>query len=171
MDVEPRRRPERPRDRVVLLLGLISSKDAQRRACASGGSREELAFELCRVWIEEVFDPSMSYLDGWKGDRDPEAERRFWAAFTEAEREALERFHRFVELRIEMLPEEARTRGAFPEGDRWDNLVRDASNTLEELEDDGEEVRERVERVVRRLVRDTGGSSEAPGAWFRRLRG
>ena len=127
------RRSVPDRKRVLLFLALMSSEEAQE-ACAEGVDRERLAFELCRVWIEEIFVPGWTRLDGIKGDRDARAADRFWAAFDGEERKALERFHRFVELRVDMLAEEDRRNRRFPQNDRWENLMRDASNTLEALE-------------------------------------
>lgn len=162
-------REDGPRERVVLLLGLLSSPECQETCVGDRRSREELAFVLCRVWVDEIFVPGLRYVDGWKGDRDEEAAERFWAPFDAEEREALERFHRFVELRLEMLPEEARREERIPAGDRWENLMRDAGNTLEALEPDGDRLRGRLERVVRAIAAgETGAGTDGIG-WTARL--
>lgn len=155
------RRTVPDRKRVLLFLALMSSEEAQE-SCAERMDRGRLAFELCRVWIEEIFVPGWTRLDGIKGDRDVRAAARFWEAFDGEEREALERFHRFVELRVEMLPEEARRDRRFPQNDRWENLMRDAANTLEALEVEYEELRSGLAEVIRLLTgSDQGGTGES----------
>ena len=134
--------PEASRRRVVLFLALLTS-DAWRAAAP-----ERTAFALCRLWFDEVYTPGLRYLDGLKGDRSEAAVRHFEAAFTEAEREALARFHRFLELRVDMLPERDRHRGVFPENDAWRSLLRDAAYLLDVLTPDADGLRRTVAALV-----------------------
>lgn len=141
-----------PRDRVTLFLALLAS-DACREACHQVLPPERFAFVWCRLWFDEVYVPSSRYLDGLKGDRSEEAVEAFRAAFTEEETEALERFHRFLELRVEMLPGDLARDESFPQNDAWDHVVRHAGYALEELEPDPASLKEQVGWVARLLTR------------------
>ena len=94
---------------------------------------EQLAFELLRIWFDDVYLPSARYVDGLKGDYSATAADVFRSAFSDEECADLERFHRFVELRLEMVPEGDRGRRRVPIDDRWRALVRDAGYLLDDL--------------------------------------
>ena len=113
---------------------------------------ENIAFSLCRLWFDHVFTPSRRYIDGWKGDLDPEATAEFIAAFTEEEYGWLERFHRFLELRIDRLSEKQKKEDVFPINDTWKGITRDAGNLLDLLDQDGSRKTDRLETVMRALV-------------------
>lgn len=160
MSQEPSRTDQSPRTRVTLVLAVLSS-DECRRACHQVLAPERFAYEWCRLWFDEVYVPSLRYLDGLKGDRSEEAVSRFWACFTDEEKEALERFHRFLELRVEMLPDEAHERESFPQSDAWDSIVRHAGYVLEDLEAvDPDAVRDEVAALVSLLTRQGGTAQE-----------
>lgn len=141
------------RRRVVLFLVFLSS-DKCRRACHPFLSPGELGFELCRLWMDEIYAPGIRYLDGLKGDRSPEEVRRFQDCFTDEERAALERFHHFLQLRIEMLPRPERRAGHFPQNDLWRNLVKDASHLLETLGADPQMLEHQLIWIIRALSGD-----------------
>ncbi|MCZ6757390.1 MAG: hypothetical protein O7C39_03815 [Bacteroidetes bacterium] len=113
---------------------------------------QNIAFALCRLWFDHIFTPSMRYLDGWKGDSDPVATAEFIAAFTEEEYGWLERFHRFLELRIDRLSKTQMKEGVFPINDTWKGITRDAGNLLDLLDQDGSRKTDRLETVMRALV-------------------
>jgi len=113
---------------------------------------ENIAFELCRLWFDHIFTPSQRYIDGWKGDADPDAEAEFIASFSEDEYEWLERFHRFMELRIDRLSEKQKGEGVFPINDTWKGISRDAGNLLDLLDPGGRRKTSQLENVMRALV-------------------
>jgi hypothetical protein len=124
---------EHVRGRVTRFLSFLTSEEC-RAACKDQLAADRLAFELCRLWIDEIYVPGLHYVDGIKGDRSTAAAATFAAAFTPAEQSALERFHHFLELRIQMLPEADRARGIFPDGAPWESTLRHARYLLDELE-------------------------------------
>lgn len=140
-----------PCDRVTLFLALLAS-DPCRAACHQVLAPERFAYVWCRLWFDEIYVPSARYLDGLKGDRSDPAVDKFWAVFTKTEREALERFHRFLELRIDMLPRDLAQCESFPQNDAWDHIVRHAGYALEELEPDPASLKEQVGWVARLLA-------------------
>ncbi|MBT8401622.1 MAG: hypothetical protein KJO98_14185 [Rhodothermia bacterium] len=119
------------RRRVLVALAVIGRPEML--GAASDLTREQIGFELCRLWFEDVYTPALWTVDGLKGDRHLSRVDRFWEAFDEDERAYLERFNRFIELRLEMTAEELRRQRAI-DPDRWDGVSRDARNTLELIE-------------------------------------
>lgn len=151
------------RDRVTVILAFLSS-DACREACHEVVSPDRLAYEWCRLWFDEIYVPSLRYLDGLKGDRSEQAVEQFEACFASEEVEALERFHRFLELRVDRLSDEAHERERFPQTDAWDSVVRHAGYVLEDLEGvEPEEIRRQLTTVVRILIERSESTSEAAG--------
>lgn len=153
-----------PRDRVTLFLALLAS-DEGRTACHEVLAPDRFAFVWCRLWFNEIYVPSTRYLDGLKGDPSEESVTEFRASFTDQEMEALERFHRFLELRVDMLPGNLARDESFPQNDAWDHVVRHAGYALEELETDPESLKEKVGWVAHLLIHEseeTGTSSKDP---------
>lgn len=106
-----------------------------------------VGYILCKRWLE-LYAPGLRYIDGLKGDRDTVASDVFRSAFTDEENAYLERFSRFVELRVEMTPEDLLVRREL-NLDRWAGIARDARNTLE-LIDPGREIgRPRIGDILR----------------------
>ena len=132
------------RERVTSFLALLSS-DRSREFLARFIDPQHLAFELCRVWFDELYVPGIAYFHGLKGDYSEVAARAFRDAFENDELSALERFHRFFELRVDMLRNQAREAGRFPNTDLWRNLVKDAGYLLEDLDPKPAELRRRLE--------------------------
>lgn len=160
MDSEPSRIDRSHRKRVTLVLAFLSSEEC-REACRQVVPPERLAYEWCRLWFDEIYLPSVRYLEGLKGDRSEEEVEAFRACFRSEELEAMERFHRFLELRVEMLSEEAHRKEAFPQSDAWDSIVRHAGYVLEDLESvDPDAVRGDLANLVHLLVRESDGSQE-----------
>lgn len=121
------------REHVIFFLLLITSEDALN-ACQEFFPQEKLAYELCRTWFDEIYAPGLSYLDdSLKGDFSEEKVRQFEEAFDVEEIIELERFHRFFELRVEMLHARQKSAAGFPEDDMWRNLVKHAAYLLEAL--------------------------------------
>ena len=86
---------------------------------------------MARIWFDEIYLPGIRYLDGGlKGDYSEKAVAKFAEGFTQDEFKALERFHHFFELRLEMVPASARETGDWPQNDTWSNMVKDARNLL-----------------------------------------
>lgn len=168
MSSEPSHVDRSPRTRVTLVLAFLSSEQC-RRACRQILSSDRLAYEWCRLWFDEIYVPSRRYLDGLKGDRSEEAAAQFWTSFTDGEKEALERFHRFLELRVEMLSDEAHRNESFPQNDAWDSIVRHAGYVLEDLDGvNPEGVRDELASMVHTLVQQ---SEKARAPTERRLIG
>lgn len=122
-----------PRERLVLFLSFFSSRTCHR-ACFPSLSTEHIAYELCRLWFDEVFIPGIRYLDSYKGDYNHEAAEQFRAAFSGEEWNHITRFHRFLELRIDMMPDSPRKERRLPNNNLWESMTRDAANLLELLE-------------------------------------
>lgn len=122
--------------RDVRTAGADRAADPGPRA---GDPAERTAFDLIRFWFDEVWAPGLRYMDGFKGDRDAAAEAAFREAFPDDEYLWLERFNRFLELRVDRLSEKQRRSERFPTGDTWTAIVRDARNLLELLDPSGRE--------------------------------
>lgn len=140
------------RQRVATLLALLASEKSQE-VLARRTSRERVAFELTRVWFDEIYVPSGRYLGGLKGDFSREAAETFNDAFDPVEMAAMERFHRFFELRMEMLPRDFIEAEGIPIDERWRSLMRDAGYLLEDLDVD---VRDRARRLASSLKNEDG---------------
>lgn len=162
MSDEPSHVDRSHRKRVTLVLAFLSSEDC-RQACHQILAPERFAYEWCRLWFDEIYVPSLRYLEGLKGDRSEEAAAQFRACFTDEEQEALERFHRFLELRVERLSDEAHRRESFPQTDAWASIVRHAGYVLEDLDGvDPDAVRDELVFFVRTLTQQTAEPSEVP---------
>ncbi len=113
-----------------------------------GQSRERIAYELCRLWFAEIYPPGLRYIDGLKGDRDAEAVALFADAFEAEELDYFERFNRFIELRLDMMPRSTLTRKEV-DPERWRAIARDARNTLDLVEPAFVFERSRIGAVLR----------------------
>ena len=131
------------RRRVATLLGLLTSEEAQETMSQRLG-RSRLAYELACAWFDDVYVPSERYMDGLKGDMAPEAAETFRDAFDPVELAAMERFHRFFELRIDMLPDAMIASRCIPMDDRWRVLMKDAGYLLEDIGGNAENFRRRL---------------------------
>lgn len=159
--MKPENQPQNIRERVIDFLLFLSSEE-HLRACRRLMPPELLAFELSRLWFNEIYAPGARYLESLKGDFSPEKARQFQECFSEEEFAALERFHRFFELRIDMLPETARQKGIFPESDAWRNIMRHAGYLAEELEPDAEKRRSRLAKYLRKALMEQKRLPEEP---------
>ena len=131
------------RRRIATLLGLLTSEEAQEMLSQRLG-RPRLAYELACAWFDDVYVPSERYMDGLKGDLAPEAAETFKDAFDPVELAAMERFHRFFELRIDMLPDAMIASRCIPMDDRWRGLMKDAGYLLEDIGGNAENFRRRL---------------------------
>ena len=131
MDTAPTLLPD-PRRRITTLLGLLTSEEAQE-TLAKRLERPRLAYELACAWFDDAYVPSERYMDGLKGDLASEAAETFRDAFDPVEIAAMERFHRFFELRIDMMPPDLLASRRIPIDDRWRSLMKDAGYLLEDL--------------------------------------
>jgi hypothetical protein len=120
---------------VLVFLSFFTSIESQQ-TLAPHLAPETRAYELSRIWFDDVFVPGIRYLEGIKGDRDENASTEFKSYFTEEEWKYIERFHRFLELRIDMIPESYRRKRQLPGNNLWESIVRDAAYLLELLEPD-----------------------------------
>ena len=124
---------ETVRERVLDALALIRSAPVLNSVFPDL-STEKIAFELCRMWFDLIYKPGHRYMEGFKGDRDQEEALDFESAFTEDEFAYLERFNRFLELRVDRLDQDEWADGRFPDSDTWHAIIRDADNLLELIE-------------------------------------
>jgi hypothetical protein len=146
--------PKEIRERVIFFLLFMSSKDALD-ACQEFFPQEKLAFELSRLWFDEIYTPGLSYLDeSLKGDFSEEKVRQFEDAFEVEEIIELERFHRFFELRVEMLQAKHKNAGRFPENDMWRHLVKHASYVLRALTPNAEKLQEAFGKKTGQAIKD-----------------
>lgn len=143
------------RKQVIAFLLLFTSPQ-----CLQGLGRllspARVAFELSRIWFEEIYVPSRRYLTSLKGDFSEEDAERFWNCFSVEEYDRLERFHRFFELRVDMLSEEQRRNRSFPINQSWHNLQRDAGYLIAELEPRYRQRQEEFERRAAQLLQAPG---------------
>ena len=146
------------RDRVLIFLSFFTSGESQR-AHLPEIPKEHLAFELCSLWFEKVFVAGMRYLDAVKGDYDEEASASFRADFTDEEWKYLERFHRFLELRVDMMPEHAKKNRTLPDNNLWQSIVRDARYLFELLEPDDKKRKKLTSIKSLRLLREAGNDA------------
>ncbi|MEX0821131.1 MAG: hypothetical protein WD021_03210 [Rhodothermales bacterium] len=135
------------RQRVATLLALLAGEKSQE-VLARHASRERVAYELTRVWFDEIYVPGGRYLGGLKGDFSRASAETFNDAFDPVEIAAMERFHRFFELRVEMLPGDFIEAERIPIDERWRSLMRDAGYLLEDL---GIDVGDRGRRLASSL--------------------
>ncbi len=144
------------RQRVLLFLKLFSSTAAIERLIGSSDP-SATADQLCSLWINEIYIPGLRYRDGLKGDRRKEEVERFESQFSRIELALLEQFHRFLELRLEMLPKRLAEERTFPQGAFWQNIIAHARRILEEIDPEGLELDELVARGSALLNRARGG--------------
>lgn len=156
------------RGRVTAFLALLSS-DRSREVLAGFIDPQHLAFELCRVWFDVIYVPGIAYFEGLKGDYSKAAAQNFCDVFDDDELASLERFHRFFELRVDMLRNQAREAGRFPQTDLWRNLVKDAGYLLEDLEPQPAELRRRLEEYFESAGRGVDLSRLLDGAATSRI--
>jgi len=110
-----------------------------------------IAFELLRVWMDRVYTPGTRYMEGYKGDLDRDRAQRFVEAFDDDEYSYIERFHRFIEIRLDRLGEKDRKEEIFPQNDTWSGIVRDAGNILGLFGEDAEKRAERFRDARNKL--------------------
>lgn len=147
------------RDRVLLFLKLFSSTAAiERLVNAADEDGETVADRLCTLWIDELYVPGLRYTDGLKGDRSNDQVRDFQSQFSSSEITLLEQFHRFLELRLEMLPKRRSEETVFPRGEFWQSIMSHARRILEEIDPEGLEMDGIVDRSSELLrISDSGG--------------
>ena len=130
------------RERVIVFLLFLTSEESLK-ACHRFITPEKLSLRLARMWFDEIYMPGTRYLNGGlKGDYSEEEVEKFHDNFSDGELKALERFHRFFELRLEMIPASSRRtspevipasfgkNGIWPQNNSWSNVLRDARNLL-----------------------------------------
>lgn len=145
------------RERVIVFLAFLTS-EACRAAFRDHVAHEAWAAALCRVWFDEIYVPGERYLHGLKGDRSAAAVAAFDAAFTGAERAALERFHGCLELRLDLLANRRQGRGRLPENDSWRSILRDARAVLAELVPDPARLQALVATLAATAPEDLAGT-------------
>jgi hypothetical protein len=153
------------RDRVVLFLLFLTS-DACRDTLAQQIPEDRIIFELCRVWFDEIYVPGPRYLDGLKGDLSEERIAAFAEHFSDEEFAALERFHAFFELRMDMQPDRVIRDRSFPKSDLWMNIVRDARYVVEDLDPDSERRRVLIEWLTKKAMQDGSTASLSAASFF-----
>ena len=121
---------------------------------------EKLSSKLARLWFDEIYVPGIRYLDGGlKGDYSEKEVGKFQDSFTEDEFKAVERFHHFFELRVEMIPASSRKSGVWPQSDSWSNVVKDAGNLLNLFALDADTLRSEIFEV---FMQTLGKSLDSP---------
>lgn len=156
MDKKSENQSQSIRDRVIDFLLFLSSEECLGASRQGFVPWEKLAYGLARIWFNEIYSPGIRYIGTLKGDFSPQEAQEFQENFSEEELESLERFHRFFELRMDILPESARRAEIFPENDAWRNIMRHARYLAEELEPDAEKRRSRLEKYIRRALKGAG---------------
>lgn len=150
---------EKARKHLIVFLLFLTSEESLER-CRKLIAPGKLAFELARIWFDDIYLPGIRYLDGGlKGDYSETAVAEFTEAFTRDEFKALERFHHFFELRLEMIPAATRKTGDWPQNDTWSNIVKDASNLLNLFALDADGLRCEVTEMFRGFL---GRSLDGP---------
>lgn len=154
----------------MAFLAFLSS-DACIEACRAYLAPEHLAYALCRLWFDEIYVPSDSYLDSLKGYQSEEEVKRFWACFSDTEKAMMERFHGFLELRINFATNRAKGRAYIPDNDSWRSIRRDAAHLLEDLAPDPEHIRQGLAGLVEALIGQQDGGPELEKSAVRALLG
>ena len=103
------------RDHRAEVLGFLRYVAYGESSAATEGVRQadaDFALKVCALWFDQIFVPGVSYFDGIKGDevhgdevkgdRSEADVELFNSCFSAGELEALERFHRFFELRVKV---------------------------------------------------------------------
>ena len=152
------------RDRVIDFLLLFTSEKC-RKALSVSMPPQRVAYELARIWFEEIYVPSIRYLDSLKGDYSENDVAAFEESFDVEELVTMERFHRFFELRFDMLAERVKSSGEFPQTESWQNIIKDAGYLLEDLIPKAADREARLEKILKeklqRYSRIDGG--QVPG--------
>ena len=138
------------RDRVTVFLGFLTSEEC-REACREHARPEELAAALTRLWFDEIYVPSDTTFSGLVSNVDSESVSSFHADFSESERQVLERFHGFYELRLGFLSNQLYGRAFFPENDSWHSLLQHAGYVLAELDPDYEQLKSILASLVEQM--------------------
>lgn len=142
------------RETVILYLLLLTSEESLE-ALHQLQTPERLAYELARIWFDEVYLPGERYfLGGLKGDISDESITRFREFFSDDELKSMERFHRFFELRIEMLSPSSRIKKIFPQNDSWHHVIKDANYLLQDMIPDSRKKSEELARIIKDVLRD-----------------
>ncbi len=140
------------REHVIVFLLFLTSEESLK-ACHKFIAPEKLAFELARIWFDDIYLPGRRYLDGGlKGDHSEKAIAKFAEDFTQDEFKALERFHHFFELRLGMVPVSKRETGDWPQNDTWSNMVKDAGNLLDLFALDADALRCGIVEIFREFL-------------------
>lgn len=100
---------------------------------------------MCRLWFDDVYIPSNRYMDGLKGDQNPSKVAAFLEHFTDDEVASMERFHAFLDLRLDMVSNAT--------GETWKNIVRDAQYLVEDLEPNEKRRQQLVDWLMGLLAR------------------
>lgn len=154
---------EKAREHVIVFLLFLTSEDSLK-ACHKFISPERLAFRLARIWFDDIYLPGVRYLNGGlKGDYSEKAEAKFRDCFTQEEFKALERFHNFFELRLEMVPASTTETDVWPQNDSWSNMVKDARNLLNLFGVDADARRCEITEMLRETL---GKSLDIPDLKF-----
>ena len=150
---------EKTRKQVIVFLLFLTSEESLK-VCHKFITPDELSCKLARMWFDEIYVPGIRYLDGGlKGDYSEEGVEKFQASFTEDEFKALERFHHFFELRLEMIPDSSRKSGVWPPNDSWSNVVKDARNLLNLFALDADALRSEIFEM---FMQTLGKSLDSP---------
>ena len=159
---------EKTREHVIVFLLFFTSEESLR-TCHKFIAPGKLAFQLARIWFDDIYLPGIRYLDGGlKGDYSEKAVAKFTECFTKDEFKALERFHYFFELRLEMIPGSKRETGDWPQNDSWSNMVKDARNLLDLFAVDAEDLRCRISEMLKETL---GKSLDSPILRYNHLEG
>jgi len=118
------------RARVIGFLAFLSGHAGVPSRENNSIVRNDLPQVLSGLWFDEIFLPSRRYLDCLKGDQAESASAAFWSEFSQPERNALERFHRFFELRLEMMERGLKRGDGEDILNFWSHTVKDAALAL-----------------------------------------
>ena len=162
MSEDEEKKREAIRERVLVFLSFFTSSESQR-AFAPAVPEEKLAYELCDIWFDKVFVSSTRYMEGLRGDWDEVAAAEFRDAFDDEEWKFLERFHRFLELRIDMMPAAQKAGRTIPANNLWDSILRDAKYLFELLEPDLKKRHLIGDSLYKGLLAGNTTFSELPG--------
>ncbi len=154
---------EEIRERVIAFLLFLTSERCFE-TLEKFVAPEKLGYELCRIWFDEIYAPSERYLETLKGDYSEQKTRDFEKCFDVEELIEMERFHRFFELRLDMLSKKHKNRAAYPQSNSWKNLIKHAKYLVQELEPDAKRRRILLENNVE-LAFKQNGELPPPSHW------
>lgn len=139
--------PRNYRSEVISFLEFLSSLKGQELTTREVPP-EELVIKFCQLWFDDIFIPGGTYLDALKGDVPEESIEEFWSQFNVSEQDALAFFHRFFELRLQVVTKNEESLEGLYQSEAWGNIIKDAELALAAFSENGYSVRDPLKALA-----------------------